>query len=81
MSGLGTKMLRPNNLEGIPAKEAVMQLESKRIESIIHHWILLEEAKQRNEQLLARAQSMVSANFTNACMQIPAHGLKRGPGI
>lgn len=31
-----------------------MQLESKRIESIIHYWIFIEENKLRQQQLKAR---------------------------
>jgi hypothetical protein len=70
--------LGPNNLEGTPAKEAVMQLESKRIESIIHHWILLEECKQRQEQLLAREQAL-KAHAYDAYLRVPDHSIKIYP--
>jgi hypothetical protein len=61
MSGL-QKCRRRNILEKLSAtRRRVMQLESKRIESIIHYWILMEENKLRQHQLEARNLAVASA--------------------
>lgn len=49
-----------------------MQLEQKRIEGLIHYWVILEELKKRHEQLADRQLAM-SAAIYDSYLRTPKH--------
>lgn len=55
-----------------------MQLETRRIEMIIHYWVHLEEMKQREKQILARNIALDAARPSyDHYLRNPEQHLKR----